>query len=233
MIKYLVPALMAGCIAMPAAAQDDRPFTGPKAEVLVGYDTLRSGSSTDLDVADGDLFDNDGPDESIDGVAYGFALGYDYDLGSAVIGIEGEFMESTGEQGSDEIISAPFGYRVDLSRDIYIGARIGYKVTPSTLLYAKGGYSSTRIEAAFEDQLATDGFDFNLTRDESVDGFRVGAGVEHLLGDVGLGANSYVKLEYRFSKYDDLSFDDEIFANNTVDIDLDRHQVIAGIGIRF
>ncbi len=233
MIKYFVPAIATICLAAPAYAQDDGSFTGAKGEVLVGYDTLRSGSSTDLDVADGDLFDTDGPDESIDGIGYGFALGYDYDFGNAVIGLEGEFTESTGEQDSDEIISAPFGYRIDVSRDIYLGARLGLKASPRTLVYAKGGYTSTRVEAAFDDQLADDGFDFDLDTDESIDGFRVGAGVEHLLGNLGLGANSYIKLEYRFSKYDDLSFDDEIFADNTIDIDLDRHQIMTGFGIRF
>jgi outer membrane immunogenic protein len=230
MRNHIIVALAAGCSVLPSAAyaQDDSPFAGPRVEILGGYDTLRSGSSTDSDVGDDDLFDDDGPDESIDGIAYGLGLGYDFDLGGAVVGIEGEFMESTGEQDSDEMVSAPFGYRVDVSRDIYLGGRIGYKVAPRTLIYGKGGYSSTRVEAAFEDQIDDDGVDYQLDTDRSVDGYRIGAGVEQAIG-----SNAFAKLEYRYSNYDDLSFDDEVFAEDTVDIDLDRHQVVAGVGIRF
>lgn len=237
MIKYLVPALLAGCIAVPAAAQSeagfDSPFTGPKIEILGGYDTLRNGSDVDLP-GDG-LFDNDGPDESIDGFAYGIAAGYDYDFGGVVVGLEAEIMDSTGKQNSDEIISAPFGYRVNLSRDIYVGGRIGYKVTPSTLLYAKGGYTSTRVESAFQDQLEDDGIDYTLNDSQSIEGFRIGAGVEQIVGkDIfGAGSNAFAKLEYRYSNYSDLDYDDTIFANRAFEIDLDRHQVIAAVGIRF
>ncbi len=240
MKKYLIPLMLAGTagtIATPAMAQsqDDDSFTGPRIEVLGGYDSLRSGSTSDTDIGDDDLFDSDGPDESVDGVAYGFALGYDYDLGNVVVGAEGEFMESTGEQDSDDMINAPFGYNIDVSRDLYIGGRIGYKVAPTTLVYAKGGYTSTRIESQFEDLVDDDGLNFDVDSDQSIDGYRLGAGIEQQFGDgiMGVGSNGYVKLEYRYSNYDDLSFDDEVFADNTVDIDLDRHQVVAGVGVRF
>lgn len=237
MRKLLIPLMLTGAatmVATPAMAQDEDSFTGPRIEVLGGYDSLRSGSSTDTDLGDDDLFDSDGPDESIDGVAYGFALGYDYDLGNIVIGAEGEFMESTGEQDSDDRVNAPFGYKIDISRDLYVGGRIGFKAMPNTLIYAKGGYTSTRIESQFED-LADDEFNFDVDSDQSVDGYRIGAGVEQQFanGIMGIGSNGYVKLEYRYSNYDDLSFDDEVFADNTVDIDLDRHQVVAGVGVRF
>lgn len=47
---------------------------------------------------------------------------------------------------------------------------------------------------------------------ENLDGFRLGAGVERKFGPV------YGKVEYRYSNYDQ---------------DLERHQVVAGIGYRF
>jgi outer membrane immunogenic protein len=237
MIKYLVPALLAGCIAVPAAAQStpasDTPFTGAKVEIVGGYDTLRNGSDVDLP-GDG-LFDNDGPDGSIDGFAYGVAAGYDYDLGKVVIGIEAELMDTTGAQNSDEFINAPFGYRVNLNRDIYVGARIGAKVTPSTLLYVKAGYTSARVESRFQDQLEDDGIDFRLDNAQSIEGLRVGAGIEQIFGNglLGIGSNAYTKLEYRYSNYSDLDFDDTIFGDRSFSIDLDRHQVVAAIGVRF
>ncbi len=232
MKKYILPVLIAGSVAVPAMAQEASPFTGPRVEVLGGYDTLRTGSDADTDTGDG-LFDNDGPDESVDGVNYGFGLGYDFNLNGIVLGVEGEFMESTAEQDSDEALNAPFGYSIDVSRDLYLGARLGYQVAPSTLVYAKGGYTSTRVRAAFEDGIDDDNRDFNFDTAESVEGYRVGAGVEQLLGDsLGFG-NAYAKLEYRYSNYSNLSYDDDVFADDQVKIDLDRHQVIAGLGIRF
>lgn len=237
MTKYLIPALMAGCITVPAAAQSDAgsdsPFNGPKVEILGGYDTLRSGSDVDIDVDA--PFDGDGPDQSIDGFAYGLALGYDYDLDPIVIGLEAEFMDTTGKQNSDEIINAPFAYRVNLTRDIYIGARIGAKVTPTTLVYAKGGYTSTRVQSAFQDQLQDDGIDYTLDDSQSIEGFRVGAGVEQIVGkDVfGAGSNAFAKLEYRYSNYSDLDYSDALFADRAFEIDLDRHQVVLGLGVRF
>lgn len=237
MNKYLIPFTIIGCVAIPAAAQSepasDTAFTGPKIEIVGAYDTLRNGSDADLP-GDG-LFDNNGPDESVDGFAYGIAAGYDYDLGKVVFGLEAEVMDSTGKQNSDEFINAPFGYRINLTRDIYLGGRVGYKFTPSTLVYVKAGYTSVRVESVFQDQLQDDGIDYNIDDAQSIEGLRVGAGVEQIIsnGILGLGSNAYVKLEYRFSNYSDLDYNDAIFANRAFSIDLDRHQVAAGIGLRF
>jgi outer membrane immunogenic protein len=237
MIKYLIPAMMAGCVALPAAAQTnsgpDSPFDGPKIEILGGYDTLRSGSDVDIDTDD--TIDGDGPDQSIDGFAYGIAAGYDFDLGNVVLGLEAEFMDTTGKQDRDETISAPFGYQVNLSRDIYLGARVGYKVTPVTLLYAKGGYTSTRVESVLQDELQDDGIDLVFDDSQSIEGYRIGAGIEQVLGgDIfGSGPNTYAKLEYRYSNYSDLDYDDTLFSDGGFETDLDRHQIMAGIGVRF
>lgn len=237
MYKYIFSFIIVGGIALPVAAQSepasDSAFTGPKIEIVGAYDTLRNGSDTDL--PGGSLFDNDGPDESVDGFAYGIAAGYDYDLGKVVLGLEAELMDSTGKQNSDEFINAPFGYRINLTRDIYLGGRVGYKFTPSTLAYVKAGYSSVQIESVFQDQLQDDGIDYNIDDAQSIEGLRVGAGVEQIIknGILGLGSNAYVKLEYRFSNYSDLDYNDTIFANQAFSIDLDRHQVAAGIGLRF
>jgi outer membrane immunogenic protein len=96
------------------------------------------------------------------------------------------------------------------------------------LVYAKAGYTNTSIETAIED--ATESFEF----DTNVDGFRLGAGVEMLFGP-----NAYGKLEYRYSNYgnidfdDDFDFDDIDSEDSSFDIDLDRHQLVAGVGFRF
>lgn len=199
-------ALLASAVATPAFAQDaDTGFTGFRVEGLVGYDRFDIGGEDDTD---------DGLDESIDGIAYGVAAGYDFDLGKAVIGIEGEFSDSSGELDDDEDI-----FSVRPGRDLYIGARAGFKAGPRTLVYAKGGYTNTSIEADEEDGVGN-----TIEFDSEIDGYRLGAGVEHKFGE-----KLYGKVEYRYSNYSSLDLGD----GSEVDIDLDRHQVMAGVGIRF
>ena len=235
-ITPLILCAAAGGFAAPAVAQSDSPFTGPRVEILGGYDTLRSGSDVDVDTNNDGIFENNTLDQSVDGFAYGVALGYDIDAGPVVFGLEGEYMDSTGEQEGDEAVNAPFGYSVNLKRDLYLGARIGTKVTPTTLLYAKGGYSNTAVESRFQDRATADGVDLNFDDSQQVDGYRVGAGVEQAIGmgGNGNGSGAFVKLEYRYSNYSSLKYDDTLFNNsNEIGVDLDRHQVVAGVGFRF
>ena len=233
----LIITLLAGSMIVPAvaSAQTTSVFTGPRVEILGGYDQLRSGSDVDVDTNNDGIFEDNGIDQSVDGFAYGVAVGYDFDAGPAVFGIEAEYMDSTGKQKSGENLAAPFGYSANIKRDLYIGARVGAKVAPSTLLYAKGGYTNTSVESRFQDRAEADGLDFNFDDSQQVDGFRIGAGVEQSLGSMGgLGSNSFVKLEYRYSNYSSLKFNDTLFNDNQeIGVDLDRHQVVAGVGFRF
>ena len=216
MRKYVIAALLAGSVAFPAMAQNTSPFTGPRVEGLIGYDSLQSGERED----NADTSDNDG-DETIDGVGFGVGAGYDYDAGGVILGVEGEFMESTGSQDSDESIDG-FTRSVETGRDLYLGGRVGFQVAPSTLVYAKGGYTNLAVEANYE------GADNSFEFDDNADGFRVGAGVEQLFGP-----NAYGKLEYRYSNYDNLEHNIEGATDVSRNIDLDRHQVVAGVGFRF
>jgi outer membrane immunogenic protein len=224
MYKYVVAALLAGSAAAPALAQDAAPFTGVRVEGLIGYDVLKSGERDD----GVDTGTNNG-DESIEGLGFGVGAGFDFDLGGVVAGVEAEYMDSTGKQEIDETLDGiNFTSRVATGRDIYVGARLGFRAAPSTLVYVKGGYTNTSIEAGFESQ--GDQFEF----DSNADGWRLGAGIEQLFGP-----NMYGKLEYRYSKYNNLDFSDDFDFEDFdpedfgTDIDLDRHQVVAGIGVRF
>jgi outer membrane immunogenic protein len=221
MLKYFAGAFLVGTAFLPAvaSAQDRAPFTGPRVEGMIGYDVLRSGERED-GVNTGE---NEG-DESIDGIAYGIGVGYDFNLGGAVVGVEAEYADSSGKQEFGETIDGTeFLGRIETGRDIYIGGRLGFTATPTTLVYAKGGYTNTTIESAFTGA-ANNSVDFNT----SVDGYRVGAGVEQMLG-----RNVYAKAEYRYSNYNGLKLDDALFGDEDFDIDLDRHQVMAGVGFRF
>lgn len=216
----LLAAASLAAIASPAAAQDvaDNTFTGLWGGVIGGYDVSTAGSSVDDDAN----IDND---QSIDGFAYGAQLGYDVDVGGFVIGAEAEYTGSTANVEFADGDFEGFGFgNVETGRDLYFGARVGAKVGPDAMIYAKGGYTNAKYNVRSND--GTTQFD----QDIDTDGYRIGAGAEYALSN-----NSFVKLEYRYSNYSnaEIDFDGDASDTPNFDIDTDRHQVMAGVGFRF
>lgn len=213
----LAAAVATTALSTPAFAQDADPtFTGFRIGALVGYDTVRPGSTEDSDIA--------GADQNVDGVTYGLDVGYDFAIGGLVAGVEAELTDSTGKDTPNGGGAGYTGFgRVEAGRDIYVGARVGGKIAPRTLIYAKGGYTNQRLDVLASDGTTQTGDKFNL------DGWRLGAGVEQAFG-----SNLYGKVEYRYSNYSDAKLE---FVNggttSSFDIDTDRHQVLAGVGWRF
>lgn len=193
MRTIFIAGLLAATAATPALAQDNAPFTGPRAEGVVGWDRVQAGGGHE------------------DGVAYGGQIGYDFQSGFGLVGLEGEVTGSSTDAcdiaGSAATPAAPQTC-VKAGRDFYAGARIGTVVGGSTLLYAKAGYTNARVRLTDYDGTTT-----TTLAGRNLDGIRVGAGVEH-----SFGGRFYGKAEYRYSNYQD---------------DVSRHQVIAGLGVRF
>ena len=219
LISMAAAGTAAAIVAMPAQAQSyDYDFSGPRVEAIIGYDITTAGSDSDNDV-------NDQDDESIDGLLYGVGLGYDIDMGSTVLGVEGEYTDSTAKtQFSDGNDFEGFGLgSVETGRDLYIGARAGYKIQPDVLAYVKAGYTNARFNV-----LASDG-ETELEDNIDTDGYRLGAGLEYAMTP-----NSFAKFEYRYSKYGEAEFDygDDI-ESDRFDIDTDRHQIVGSVGYRF
>ena len=224
-IALILATASATAIAVPASAQDNSPFTGPRVEVVGGYDISKAGSDVDNDL-------NDEDNQSIDGFMYGVGVGYDFAVNNIVLGVEAELTDSTAstEINDGDLEDIGFGANLETGRDIYVGARAGVLVNPNTLLYVKGGYTNARF-----DMLANDGTT-EIETDLDLDGFRVGAGAEYALSN-----NSFVKLEYRYSNYsrgefdfeNNNFFDDDTGESGRFDADLDRHQVAVGFGFRF
>lgn len=220
MKKFLAIAAAGSAIAVatPALAQDsgDAVFTGPRVEAIIGYDKTKAGSSID------DIYDRN---NSMDGLLYGVGIGYDVDLGGLVVGAEAELSDSTAKTRFRHGEMENFGYgRVKAGRDIYVGARVGGKVAPSTLLYVKGGYTNAKLkaDARYDDLDYGDNF--------KLDGWRVGAGVEQAIS-----RNAYAKVEYRYSNYEKAKFQfgPDGPSTHRFDVDTDRHQVVAAVGMRF
>lgn len=219
MKKFLAIAVVGSAIAAatPAFAQDngDAVFTGPRVEAIVGWDKTKAGSSID------DIYDHN---NSMNGFHYGIGAGYDVNLGGLVLGAEAELSDSTAKTRFQDGDMANFGYgSVKAGRDIYVGARLGAQVAPKTLLYVKGGYTNAQLKAQANYNDVDYGSKFKL------DGWRVGAGVEQAIT-----RRAYAKLEYRYSNYEKAKFE---FADGAdthrFDVDTDRHEVVAAVGMRF
>jgi len=190
MFKYcLAAALASTVVASPVFAQDAGPaatepsFSGFKAEAVAGIS---------------------------EEVFVGGALGYDWQKGRFVFGVEGE--ATTSVEKDCEVLTPSFQDRVclKLGRDLYAGGRVGVVLGRGTLLYGKAGYTNLRLKDTY-DPGTSGGTAFEFTR--HLDGVRVGAGLEQKLG-----SNAYIKGEYRYSNYE---------SNNW------KHDGLVGIGFRF
>ena len=217
LVLTALAATATAALAAPAFAQDaPTTFTGPRAGVILGYDQIQPGRGPDSDI---------GSDHRAQGLTYGGDLGYDAAIGnSLVIGAEGEVTGSTGKVSNSPTNAAALGYgRVKAGRDLYIGGRVGVRAAPSTLIYAKGGYTNQRLDLTASDGTTETGAHYNL------DGYRVGAGVEQAIG-----GKAYAKVEYRYSNYGAARLEYPNGANtNNFNVDTDRHQIVAGVGVRF
>ena len=217
MRKLIAVSLLATtAVAAPALAQTNPTFTGPRVEATLGYDHTGAGSS---------VSNNNGrDDQKIDGLLYGGGIGYDIATSdNIVLGAEAELTGSTAKSDRNDSTS-DFGYgRVKQGRDIYVGARAGYVVAPTTMLYVKGGYTNSKLNVLAGSTSQTTDTNFKLG------GWRVGAGAEHAVGP-----NSYAKLEYRYSNYERGNVDYATGGTSSrFDVDTDRHQVVASYGFRF
>ena len=192
---FFLLATAAAFVATPAFAQDEASsFTGPRVEATFGYD------STHADVG---LPANQ---DSVDGVRVGGAIGYDLPIGSTfTIGAEAGIGWQVS--GSADALIGTTNLHLTTGRDLDASLRLGARVTSKTLLFVKAGYANSQ----FRLRSITGGTVTNISTDE--DGYRVGGGVEQMLGD-----HLYAKAEYRFSDYGD---------------DVSRHQVLLGAGYRF
>ena len=195
-MRYLAIFAAGGAlVATPALAQERAPFTGPHVEALGGYEHIRGG----------------------DGAIYGVGAGYDFQVGQAIAGVEGELSDSTTKRHQENLITAGDDFRVNRGRSAYIGGRIGI-AAGSTLFYAKAGYANTRVNTRYTDGTGT------ARRHANVDGYRIGAGIEQKMNI--FGPSGFVKAEYRYSNYENQQAGSIGVRNNS-------HQAVVGLGVRF
>ena len=171
-------------------------FAGPRVEATIGLD--QSGD----DALSG---------SELTGLRVGGAAGYAGAIGKRVtIGVEG----GIGWVVAGSTKMGPFPgtgsttFKTDAARDIDVSARIGYALSPKTLIFAKAGWADLRYD--------THGSDGRNYGPGIANGVRVGAGIEHKLT-----RNVYAKAEYRLTRTEEYRGHD------------DRHQLLTGVGVRF
>ncbi|WP_114951104.1 outer membrane protein [Sphingosinicella terrae] len=225
----LAALLAATCIATPAFAEG---LEGFRAEARVGWESARASATVpnpdDDEDEDGDEFITVSDSES--GISYGLEIGYDALLSDRILigaygGVDFSDFERCGELIADDLACVSSG------RTFTAGVRAGVALSPSFLLYAKGGYSNGRVEFGYDSDIdEEDELDADVPEvSDNVDGYHLGAGAE-----IAFTPNLYGKLEYVYTNYGNFRFlgvedDDE----PTVGISPSRHQVMAGIGFRF
>ena len=113
-MKKIIPLALAAAtvFAAPAYAQSAN-FSGPRAGAAVGF-------------ADDDFL-------GTETFTYGGNVGYDFDLGNAIVGVTGEYQDSD-----------------DSGRDLSIVARAGAPIGSKALVYGLAGYTNLSSGTGFK-----------------------------------------------------------------------------------
>jgi len=193
-LKYIAVLFATAFAATPAFAQDPAPTQGGfRIEGIAGYDSARIQDNED------------------GGIVYGVGVGYDFQTGRAVLGIEAEATESTNQGCATDVFLIGDSLCADAGRELYVGARAGVLVGRDVLLYGKAGYTNARFHVDYDD--GTPGGGGDLAFSQNLDGLRVGLGAQF-----GITRNTYFRTEARYSNYEGGS---------------DRGQVTGAFGFRF
>ena len=196
-------AVSAAMVATPVMAQENDDMGGPWVAFIAGIDSVEISAL--------------GESDSEEDIAYGISAGYNADLGSTVIGVEAEYADSRVGVSGEDVFDDGDRLALDATRDLYIGARVGFKATPSAMVYLKGGYTNAGLRLTYDD-----GFDEYSVSDE-LDGYRLGAGAEFKISDM-----ISARIEYRYSDYGSYDYEDIDVA-----VSASRHQGVAGLVVQF
>ena len=161
--------------------------------------------------------------DSGDGFLAGVHAGYNYQIGSFVIGVEGDVEGVFGDDDDDLVIVGPgggvftnYGFAGNaLDWQGSIRARAGFAFDRA-LIYATGGFAFAGV---------SDGFGV-LGNDDTLTGWTLGAGIEYAFTN-----NLTTRLEYRYTNYDggDNFFDNVSLGSN----DIEFHTIRAGLSYKF
>ena len=151
--------------------------------------------------------------DNFNGGLLGGYVGYNYQAGPWVFGIEGDL----NGVWNDETFEVD-GFNVDVGSDYLasVRGRVGYAIN-RTLLFATAGVAFTQVSA---DADLFEGVSLNSSKD--ITGWTVGAGAEYAFTNNWVG-----RLEYRFYDFGNSSID------GFGDVELHTNTLTAGIAYKF
>jgi outer membrane immunogenic protein len=213
-MKTFLFAGIALLAATPAAAQELTPLGGPRIELRAGWDDAAPIVSYTDETGTSRL------SRAHSGLTYGTELGYDVLLpGSGFVGGYAGIEGSTNKTCSTLLTEREC---LGAGRNITAGVRVGFALPHNSKVYIKGGYSNGRVDYTYRDSaFPADNADLS----HNFDGFHVGGGAE-----LGITSHVYTKLEYLYTHY---NLADVSSGALGASIDIDRHQVVGGVGYRF
>jgi outer membrane immunogenic protein len=146
---------------------------------------------------------------------YGALAGVEFDINPSVfLGIEGEINDSKVSESVEDAFVLGDELRASVGREIFIGGRVGFRATPNFTVYGVGGYSNVRGKLTYDDGVT------RASESDTVDGYRLGAGVEYRVGAVRLRG------EYRHAEYENI----DVLG---VDVDPSRDQFVGAVVFGF
>ncbi|MFO6429933.1 outer membrane protein [Erythrobacter sp. W302b] len=185
MMKFaiLASAVAAVSLASPALAQEDSTAGGKfVAGAIVGVDSVNT--------------EVDGFSDAEEDLLVGVTIGYDFETETGLlIGAEVEYSDSSVGVSTTDFTIPGDRVSINAGRDLYVGARLGYRTGRNGLLYVKAGYTDASIEGEYDDGTG------EISDEISFGGLRIGAG-----GEIDLSSNYAIRVEYRYSDYGDLEF---------------------------
>jgi outer membrane immunogenic protein len=183
-MKYAVLASAAAAVlfASPAMAQDNETAGGKfVAGAIIGIDSVN--------------LEAGGVSDAQEDIMPGITIGYDFETRNGLVfGVEAEYTDSSVGVSAADVIAAGDRLSVNAGRDLYVGGRLGYRTGRNGLLYVKAGYTDASIEVAYDAGTGP------VSEEESFGGIRIGVG-----GEIDLGSNYAIRVEYRYSDYGDLA----------------------------
>jgi len=220
-MKYLTAAL-AAATALALSSAPVFAWTGCKVGAFAGYGITHSTATASTPLAP--------LSATIDGLSTenplgGLALGCDVQFDRIVIGA---FADYAFQEAEWKASIAAFGNTATVTTGLgdqwAIGMRVGYTVTPTTLVFATAGWTEAEADPL---ALAVNGTVLGSVSVPDAKGWFVGGGFESEVAK-----RVYLQMEYRFTRFDDRNV---VLLPGVADLglDTDQHQVRLGVAFKF
>lgn len=253
-MKKLILASAAACIIATPAYAEDGDWTGAYVGVSVGYTAAKSDTTTALSgswtsesaALQSEVTSRFAARQSLDDINFGGQIGYNFQTGGAVLGVEADIAALSGNQVTTRgplattafpALSYTYTNRVDPKYMISLKARVGAAMG-NTLIYADGGWGFTKADLG-ADILSNGSYSKSGRLSKTMDGFVVGGGVEHKFSDTISARLSYNYADMGEESYVNAYNPGSSFAPpganyvETMTQDLRMHLVRVGINFHF